>query len=203
MTPDDARRAAGYLTVDELLAALPDVLVLDPAGTLVSPGVVVAPGAVLYPGVVLAATDAAVTVGAGEYWPGTRIVARRGARVTVGAGCLFEGGVTVRAEGPGRTVRIGDGCRLTNGVELLADADLGDGAQILGRITAADVVLAAGGSYADPDPDARAAVLKGFGTARGLRLGVGDVVDGAGDFARAPVRRQAEYHPKRDDEADS
>lgn len=199
MTGDEARRRAGYLTAAELVEALPEVLVLDPAGTMVSPDVSVAAGAVLYPGVVLhAAAGGRIELGASRLWPGTRLLAEAGGSITVGDGCVFEGGVTLRAAGPAAAVRVGARCRLSHGAELLADADLGDGAQMLGRITARDVVLAGGGSHADPDPDTRGAVLKGFGTARGLRLAVGEVVNGAGDFARAPVERQSAYHPKRD-----
>ncbi|GAB3815941.1 hypothetical protein GCM10028799_17750 [Kribbella italica] len=37
--------------------------------------------------------------------------------------------------------------------------------------------------------------LKGFGRARGVQVGVGEVVNGSGDFDDAPVERQRHYHP--------
>ena len=60
-----------------------------------------------------------------------------------------------------------------------------------------DVVLSGGGDFTHPDPDGRGAVLKGSGTARGLRLDRGDVINGIGDFAAFPVERQVKYHPRR------
>ncbi len=197
MRTEDARAAAGYLPAAVLSDAFPGALVLDPASTMVSPGVRIDPGAVLYPGVVLRATGGEIVIGPGtQLWPGTRVLAGQEASVRMGADCLCEGGVAVRADRPGGMVWIGDSCRLSNGVELIADSTLGAGAQILGRIVAVGVELAAGDPFTGPDPDARAAVLKGFGTARGLRLGVGEVVNGVGDFGAAPVERQLAYHPR-------
>jgi len=51
-------------------------------------------------------------------------------------------------------------------------------------------------TYRDTDPDRRAAVLKGFGLARGITLEAGQVVNGAGNFSKAPVEWQRTYHPK-------
>lgn len=102
----------------------------------------------------------------------------------------------MRADRFGASVRIGAGCRPTSGAELIADSMLGDGAQILGRISATNVRLAGGAGHSHLDPDARGAVLKGIGTARGVRLAAGEVINSAGDLAAAPVERQLAYHPR-------
>ncbi|MEU8925482.1 hypothetical protein AB0D10_31885 [Kitasatospora sp. NPDC048545] len=39
-------------------------------------------------------------------------------------------------------------------------------------------------------------MLKGTGLARGIRLAAGDVMNGLGDLAAAPVERQLAYHPR-------
>jgi hypothetical protein len=66
---------------------------------------------------------------------------------------------------------------------------------VLGPITAQQVELSGGADGSHPDPDHRGAVLKGFGKARGLTLKTGEVVNGSGDFATAPIERQRSYHP--------
>ena len=66
---------------------------------------------------------------------------------------------------------------------------------MLGQITAQQVALGAGEDFSYPDPDGRGAVLKGFGKARGLTLDPGEVINGTGDFADAPLERQRTYHP--------
>ncbi|MDP9843982.1 hypothetical protein [Streptosporangium lutulentum] len=38
--------------------------------------------------------------------------------------------------------------------------------------------------------------MKGFGLARGIQLGAGEVINGAGDFADASIERQLAYHPR-------
>ncbi|MGW2400631.1 hypothetical protein ACWCYY_29135 [Kitasatospora sp. NPDC001664] len=65
----------------------------------------------------------------------------------------------------------------------------------IGAVAVQSVRLAGGGEHAYPDPDGRGAVLKGSGLARGLSLEAGEVVNGSGDFAAAPVERQRAYHP--------
>lgn len=50
---DDARRAAGFLTVRQVAALAPEVRVLDPASVLIGVGVSVLPGVELYPSTTL------------------------------------------------------------------------------------------------------------------------------------------------------
>lgn len=66
-----------------------------------------------------------------------------------------------------------------------------------GAISAQSVQPAGGDDFTGPDPpDLRGAVLKGTGLARGIRLAAGDVMNGLGDLAAAPVERQLAYHPR-------
>jgi carbonic anhydrase/acetyltransferase-like protein (isoleucine patch superfamily) len=194
---DAHRTSQGYLTVSELLA-LPAVT-LDPCSTLVSPHVEIGPGTVLYPGVVISCDERSrCVIGADNVlWPGTVIIAAGGGVIEIGSGNqLGPGGVQVKANMADARIVIADGARLLNGPEVVGRSYIGEGCQVLGSIAVQSVELAGGRSYTWPDVDERGAVLKGYGVARGLRLGVGDVVNGHGDFATAPVERQLAYHPR-------
>ena len=199
-TGDDARRALGFLSLAGTAAlAERGVLVPTPGAVLVSPGVALAEGVVLWPGVILSAdAPGLLTVGAGtQLHGGTRVVAAAGGRVEIGGEAEIgeEGGFTIKAEA-GHAIRIGSRARLLGNGSLTLSNEIGDGAQVLGPIRMQSCTLAGGGSWRDPDPDERGAVLKGAGVARGIVLTRGSVIQAFGLFAEAPVRRQTEFHPK-------
>jgi hypothetical protein len=56
--------------------------------------------------------------------------------------------------------------------------------------------LAAGAPFSHPDPDRRAGLLKGAGSARHLSVATGEVIAGNGVFRREDVKRQTSFHPK-------
>lgn len=105
-------------------------------------------------------------------------------------------GITIKANMSDALIAVGDDGRYCDGASIMGKTNLGSGSQVLGNITVQGCTLAAGGTHQEPDPDKRAAVLKGFGLARGITLEVGQVVNGAGKFADAPVEWQHDYHPK-------
>jgi hypothetical protein len=198
-TIDRFRSAAGFRTVAELLDPALDARVFDPFSVLISRAVVLGRGNVFYPNVMVVCRDAECVLGDENlFHPGTGISAEDGGTIRIGdRGSFGPGGLQLKANRPGATLSIGDEVRLLNGAEVVRSSTLGSGAQILGAISAVGVELAAGDSYRGPDPDRRAALLKGFGRARGLRLGRGEVVNGSGDFAESAVERQAAYHAGR------
>lgn len=152
-----------------------------------------------YPNVVIECQEGAtVTIGDNNiFYPGTFIFASAG-EITIGSGNEFgPAGCTIKANTPTAKITIGDRGRYCDGANVMGETDLGGGSQILGTITVQNCQLAAGGSFQDPDPDKRAAVLKGFGLARGLTLKAGQVINGSGNFADAPVELQRAYHPKK------
>jgi hypothetical protein len=174
---DRIRAEHGYLSLAETLA-LADTgsVVFDPFSLLVSRGVRIGGGNVFYPGVTL--------------------ICNAGGTIVVGSHNQFgEGGFTARAEG-GATIEIGDGGRYMLGASVTGPAQLGSGSQILGAIAVQDCVLGAGGTFRDPDPDARGAALKGVGRARGLRLARGQVIQGDGVFDFADIKPQSFFHQK-------
>lgn len=190
---DEARRPAGFRTVEEVATLAPEVVVLDPASALIGVGVTIEPGAVLYPGVTLETrSGGTITVRAGaRLGPGPVTIVAVGYDVTVGRAEFGPGPVTVVAAGG--AVRVGAGARLSGGCTVEGPAEVGDGAQVLGTVTVRDVVLADGGDHGEPDPDRRGAVVKGAGRVHGVRLGVGEVVVARTDVS-LPERQRA-HHP--------
>lgn len=198
---DDARRAAGFLPVREVVALLPGVRVIDPASVLIGAGVSVLPGAVLYPSTTLETRHGgAITVAAGaRLGPGPVTVVVSAATVHIGEGAeLGPGPVTVVADGS--DVVVGGRARLTTGCVVEGPARIGAGAQVLGPVSVRDVELEDGGDHREPDPDHRGGVVKGTGPVRGVRVGLGEVVVGGvvhagGSPGQPRVERQRTYHP--------
>lgn len=194
-----ARHHKGFLSIDELIgAAGKNNTILDPASVLVADGVTIGKGNVFYPNVVIERQgEGVITIGDNNtFYPGTYILSSAGT-ITIGSNNEFgSGGCTIKANTPDARIVIGDGGRYSDATSIMGKTTLGSGSQVLGNITVQGCSLAAGGTYQAPDPDDRAAVLKGFGLARGINLDRGQVVNGAGNFANAPVEWQRSYHPK-------
>jgi hypothetical protein len=197
---DAARESAGFLGIAQVVAlADRGVTIFDPLSTLVSRHAQIGAGCVLYPTIIIECDEASSCVlGTGNtLLPGTRILATGGGRIRIGAGSVIgEGGAQVKANRPDARIEIGDRTRLVGGADIMGITTIGTGCQVIGAIMAQSVRLGGGQDWTHPDPDQRGAVLKGHGLARGLHLGSGEVVNGAGDFSQAPVERQAAYHPR-------
>jgi acetyltransferase-like isoleucine patch superfamily enzyme len=191
---DSIRAGQGYLSLAETLAlADHGNAVLDPFSLLIGRAVAIGAGNIFYPNVTI---GGAITVGdRNAFHSGTALFAASG-RIAIGSrNQLGEGGFTARADGAGDLIEIGDDGRYLGGVSLGGTVQLGSGCQILGAIAVQSCVLAAGGSFEEPDPDARGAVLKGVGRARGLKLARGQVIQGNGVFGAEDVKPQSFYHP--------
>jgi hypothetical protein len=196
---DAARERLGFLPRAETIAlARRGVVLPDPGSVLVSNDVRLGEDIVLWPNVILQiSAGGRIDIGRGTHlFPGTRIVAAGGS-VSIGADTEIgeEGGFTAKA-GAGETIGIGDGARLLGGGSLTLSNRIGRGAQILGPIRCQNCRLGDGGTYRDPEPDARGGVLKGSGVARGIEVPQGHVVQAFGLFSEAAMRRQSYFHPK-------
>jgi hypothetical protein len=191
----------GFLSVEQLLALHGvENEILDPFSTLVGTAARIGTSNVLYPGVVVECSPGSeLMLGSGNrLYPGTLLLASNGGQVTIGDHNQFgDGGCRVKANRSDVVIVIGGGGRFLGGAEIVGSSYLGNGAQVIGPITAQDCTLEDGGSFGDADPDRRGGVLKGAGLARGIRLGPGDVVNATGSFTGAPIERQAAYHPRR------
>lgn len=195
----DARQSKSFLAVEEIVAITGEGnAVLDPYSLLISQGVTVGEGNTFYPGVVIERQgDGKLTIGNNNvFYPGTYILSSAGL-ISIGNDNEFgTSGCTIKANMPDAAIVIGDGGRYCDGANIMGKTSLGSGSQVLGGITVQGCTLAAGGTFQTPDPDERAAVLKGFGLARGITLEKGQVVNGSGNFAERPVEWQHDYHPK-------
>jgi hypothetical protein len=197
-TVDRTRQQAGFLCVEELMELHgSENTILDPFSTLISQGIVLGSDNIIYPGAVIARHGESIfEIGTGNsFYPGTFLLADNGGQLSIGDHNQFgDGGVRMKANMPAARIRVRDYGRFVGGPEVVGISYLGGGAQIIGAITVQDCSLEDGEPFTAPDPNARGAVLKGFGVARGLHLSKGDVVNGSGSFASSPVERQITYH---------
>ncbi|MFE9603175.1 hypothetical protein [Streptomyces hokutonensis] len=195
---DEHRRRNGFLTLVGMAALAETNTVFDPFSTLIADDAVIGEGNTFFPGVVVRCDGGTCSVGSGNtFHPSTLVIAANGGRIEIGDDCcLGPGGVQIKADQPGSVLSVGNRARLLNGAEIVGTSVIGDGAQVLGAISARSVRLAGGDDFTGADPDRRGAVLKGSGLARGIRLEAGEVVNGLGDFATASVERQLAYHPR-------
>jgi acetyltransferase-like isoleucine patch superfamily enzyme len=195
---DRIRADYGFFTPDELVERFGETNIFyDLGSVLISRDVRIGEDNTFYPNVVIE-TDTS-TVGIGDqnaFYPGTFMLAEKGP-ITIGSRNIFgDGGCRIKTNAPQAEIIIGDDGRYTDGATILGRTSLGNGSQVLGNIQVINCVLEGGESWIDADPDLRAAVLKGYGKALGIELGVGHVMNGAGDFAQAAVELQRSYHPK-------
>lgn len=194
----NARQSKGFLSETGLATTVGKANTVLDGSVLISKRVSIGNENIFYPGVVIECQDgASIEIGdKNVFYPGTYILATAG-RVAIGSGNqMGPAGLTIRANVPEAHIQIGDNGRYCDGVSIMGATTLGGGSQVLGNITVQNCSLAGGGNYLEPDPDQRAAVLKGFGVARGIELETGQVVNGAGMFVDAPVEWQRAYHPK-------
>lgn len=193
---DAQRQRLGFMTVRELLDVYgADNFIPDPFSVLVSRGVTLGRGNRLYPDVVLETQHGGrIVIGSeNSFYPGTLLLADP-ATITIGDHNRFgDGGVRLKATLP---ILVGSHGRYMSGANILSGCVLENGSQVLGAITVENCTLGAGGGFKEPDPDLRGGVLKGFGTARHLTVGQGEVINGAGRFDSDAIERQTAYHPK-------
>ncbi|RWX79430.1 hypothetical protein EPK99_11525 [Neorhizobium lilium] len=200
---DAARLRAGFLVVEEVAAlAGSGVAIFDPFSTLISAGVALSTGVTIWPGVTLQIREGGcIIIGSDvQLYPGTRIVSA-GGKVVVGPQAEIgeEGGFTIKAEGPVCEISIGQGARLLGGGSMTLNNRVGDGAQVLGPIRMQNCQLGSGGTYNEPDPDKRGAVLKGSGVARQIDVPTGMVIQAFGLFSNSSMLPQSHFHPKPQD----
>ena len=197
---DKTRRALGLLEIEAVLdLAERGNVIFDPFSTLIAKNACIGTQNVFYPGVtILCSPSGELMIGDGNtFHAGTWLAAETGT-VTIGSGNLLGegGGFTAKANRAGARIVIGDHGRYQGGASVFGETTLGSGSQLLGMITVDSCHLAPGGSFRDPDPDTRGALLKGQGTARNLRLETGQVIAVNGVFQIDDVKPQSFFHPK-------
>lgn len=196
---NDVRRAQGLMTIEEIqrIADLGNVI-FDPFSLLISARVKIGRGNIFFPCVYLFCShDGELAIGDDNKFHTNTFFEASFGPIIVGSSNQFgEGGFTAKTNRPRSKVVIEDDGRYLNGASVYGASFLGSGSQILGQVTAESCHLHAGASYRDGDPDLRAGLLKGVGTARNLMVPKGHVIVGTGAFDASNVERQSVYHPK-------
>lgn len=195
---DQQRVSKNFLSATELIETIGERNSILDTSVLIGRCAVIGTDNIFYPGVVIEQqNDGEITIGDGNvFYPGTYILSTAG-EIIIGNNNEFgPAGATIKANTAEAHIIVGDNGRYCDGVSLMGKTTLGAGSQILGNITVQNCTLAGGGTFQEPDPDRRAAVLKGFGLARNISLEVGQVVNGIGNFSDFPVEQQSTYHPK-------
>jgi hypothetical protein len=196
---DRMRRDQGLLTVDEVVSLSERRNVIyDPYSTLISARAMIGHGNIFFPGVYLLCTEAAaLEVGDANIFHANTLFEAATGVIRVGSLNQFgEGGFTAKANRPGALIEIGNEGRYLNGAAVFGETVLGSGSQLLGAITVDSCRLEPGGSFRESDPDRRAGVLKGAGTARGITVPAGQVIVSAGTFSESDLQPQSNFHPK-------
>ena len=191
---DASRELRGFLSLNEV-QSLSNNTVLDPFSTLISKTVILGTGNLFYPGVVIETSGGTIEVGNDNtFHSSLNVGVDSGGRLRIGDGNTFgPGSTTLIVEGAEELV-IGSRTRISGGAQISAPAFIGDGAQVLGTISARRLRLEAGADHRHPDPDRRGGVLKGTGRAFDLSVAIGDVINGAGKFEQRGAERQRDYH---------
>lgn len=196
---DATRLHMGFLTPAQLMERVgASNFVLDPFSVIISSLVEFGTGNTFYPNTILHAESGELRIGDDNVFLPGAFLHTAGGSLSIGHGNqLGEGGVTLRANHPDARIVVDNQCRLVNGAALFGVTRLGRGAQVIGPIVVQHCELEDGESFQHPDPDLRGGVLKGSGTARGLRVSRGYVLNAQGDFGTVAVERQGAYHTRR------
>ena len=196
---DRARLDQKYRTIAQTMElAYQDNVILDPFSTLISIDAVIGTGNVFYPSTTLS-SDAPelLCIGDGNMFHAGTAITAMGAHIRIGNDNIFgQGSVSIATNREGADIMIGSRGRFRGFIEIGGACHLGDGCQILGQISAVNVWLGAGGTFAHPIADERGAVLKGHGRAANILLETGQVIAGNGSFVLSDMRMQSHYHPE-------
>ena len=196
---DAQRTSKGFLTVEQVFALCDrGNVILDPFSTLISATCTIGRGNTFYPSLVIQCADKG-TLEIGEsntFYPGCLLIADQGKLVIGSSNQFGDGGCTIKVNRPDALVCGGNKGRDVNGPTIVGKTTLGTGSQVIGAVTVQDCVLDEGLDFTAANPDEQGAVLKGYGLARGLRIGKGQVLNGQGKFDPQNIEQQSSYHPK-------
>lgn len=196
---DDIRRARGLMTIGDIQDLVQrGNVIFDPFSVLISAKARIGTGNIIFPCVfLLCSEDGDLSIGGNNTFFSNSFVEAVSGPVVIGSGNQFgEGGFTAKTNRPGASITVGDNGRYLNGAAVFGETVLGTGSQILGAVTVDSCHLQAGQSWKDPDPELRAGLLKGSGSARNLTVPAGQVIAANGSFPPDGLKPQALFHPK-------
>lgn len=197
---DQQRVQNNYLSISETMKLVESGnKIFDPFSTLISVFATIGMSNIFYPNSILGCDEKGeLRIGNGNtFYPQSLLESSSGSIFIEDNNQFGEGGFTAKADRPGSIITIGSGGRYTSGTQLFGNNSLGSGSQIHGLITVINCTLAKGKPFTHEDPDLRAGVLKGSGSAKNLTVGVGEVIAGNGAFKQSDIKKQTFYHPKK------
>lgn len=193
------RKLFGFLSVDETLAlSRRDNIILDVFSTLISESCIIGHKNTFYPNVIIQCANEGILEikNNNVFFPSCLLIADQG-KISIGNNNQFgDGGCNVKANRVEALITIGDKGRYINGPTIIGKTTLGSGSQIIGPVTVQDCLLEEGADFSAQNPDQQAAVLKGSGLARGIKVGKGQVINGQGIFDQQMIENQISYHRK-------
>lgn len=196
---DELRKENGLLTVKEVIGLNEGGNVIyDPFSTLISIRAKIGAGNTIYPCVsLLCASEAELQIGDNNQFYGGTIIEAIVGSIVIGSRNIFgEGGFSAKTNAQGANISIEDGGRYKSGAAIYGKSRLGSGSQVLGPISVDSCILDGGASFQESDALLRAGLLKGHGSAKGLTVPKGFVIQGAGSFDERDMKPQSYFHPK-------
>lgn len=198
---DEYRKQYGFYTVDEIVneIALENV-VFDPYSLLISKNVHIGKENVFYSNIIIKSDDTSlIKIGnRNTFFNNTNFIAENGGVIEVGNENVFSGGpISIKANMNQAQIIFSDEGRYDGNINVYGNCYFGRGSQILGNINVYSCKLEAGASYKDPDPDCRAGLIKGLGTAKNLVVPQGKVINGWHEFKQEQLEDQNHYHSKK------
>ncbi len=197
---DTYRISCGFYTIIELINSVGKTnQIVDPFSVLISKKVDIGSNNIIYPGVqIISDSSSVIEIGNNNtFCNNTQIISEDCSRILIRDHNDFGyGGICIKCNINKGKMLFGGYCRIEGRINIFGNCNFGQGSQILGTISVYNCTLGEGGDYNDPDPNKRAGLIKGIGTARNLNVGMGMVINGFGDFDQSKIEPQINYHKK-------
>lgn len=200
---DKYRILQNFYTVDEVINIIAkDNIVYDPYSLLISKNVKLGKKNVFYSNVIIKNDSSSVLIinDSNVFSSNVCIVAENGGEVNVGNNNFFDNGpISVKANINTSKIVFKDDGRYDGKINIYGICEFGSGSQILGNINIYNCKLKSGFSFRHPNPDERAGLIKGCGTAKDLIVPKGKVINGRNIFDQNKLENQSTYHPNKKD----
>lgn len=193
------RTENNFYTLSEMCDLCKDNIIFDFYSVLISKNVTLGKDNIIYPGVIMETDlESNITIGNHNvFFNNTHLDAKCGGEIIIGSYNNFmNGGISIRSNMPNSKITFSNSGRYDGRINIFGNCEFGEGSQIIGTINVYSCTLIGGGDYNEKDPDRRAGLIKGFGTAKNIVVDKGMVVNGFGDFSQAPLELQSNYHRK-------
>jgi len=195
---DAFRKANGYYSIEELITGIGSTnTIIDPFSVLIGKNIYLGQGNTIHPSVILHAENgSSLSIGDDNLFSScTRIEVANNSSIIIGdRNVFYDGTVCIKCNVENGEVIIGNNCGFDGRINIFGKCFFGNGSRIIGTINVYNCVLEEGGDSTEPNPDNRAGLIKGIGTARDLKVNAGMVINGFGDFDQSKIEPQSNYH---------